>query len=189
MPSNTWWLLLVWSGSSSSLSIATVVSSRDFKVTVGRSHALVQVVGWSRLLYFGSHQWGQETMFMPGYPCFWQSFMGLFINLEKIVGQLWLSLNMHHCCCLPSRFTFAQCFAVRIFPFCPNYPLLRHTDGKDKVFHFEDSVTGAEVDPWLGYHGWLLPQLLYGTYPPMQYWQVTAPQKGNSSAAMKQKHN
>lgn len=143
----TWWLLLVWSGSSSSLSIAPVVSSRDFKVTVGRSHALVQVVGWSRLLYFGSHQWGQERMFMPGYPCFWQSFMGLFINLEKIVGQLRLSLNMHHCCCLPSRFTFAQCFAVRIFPFCPAYPLLRHTDGKDKVFHFEDSVRGAEVDP------------------------------------------
>jgi len=30
-------------------------------------------------------------------------------------------------------------------------------DGKYKFLHCEDSVTVAEVDPWLGCHGYLLP--------------------------------
>ena len=46
---------------------------------------------------------------------------------------------------------------VAFFAFCPTQTLLRARDGEYKAIHCEDRLSGAEVDPWLACHGYLLP--------------------------------
>ena len=74
---------------------------------------------------------------------------------KRAPGQQSLSSHTCHRCCLHLCFTLAQ--GLLYLRFCPTHPLLRARDGKYKFLHCEESVAGAEVDPWLGYHGYLLP--------------------------------
>ena len=96
------------------------------------------------------------------------------LNLERITGRKLLSLHTCRLCCLRSHFTCTQDFVVHILPFCPNLRLLRLSDSKYEFFHCEDSVTGGEVDLWLGYHRYLLliasftNLLIYFTAPTLQ---------------------
>ena len=73
---------------------------------------------------------------------------------ELLVGSYGLCTHATTICACASPLHGVCC----ILCFCPTHPLLKARYGKDEFFHCgEDSVTGAEIDTWLGCHGYLLP--------------------------------
>lgn len=76
------------------------------------------------------------------------------VNLKLIACQ-WLLILFTHLLFLLFAFVLRSALLEVCCPFllCSAHPLLRARDVKYKFIHCQDSVTGAEADPWLGCHG------------------------------------
>ena len=56
----------------------------------------------------------------------------------------------------------------------PTHPLLRAKDVEYKIFYSKESVTDAEVEPWLGCHSYLLPITSFAVWhaTPTLQWSI-----------------